>query len=264
MRETQNRLHSLEGLERSTPARLTTQVRRVDNPQLMQQLKSTLLTLELKRTELLSKFEPTYRPVQEVDQQIAETRQAIAAEEAKPLSEETTDLNPTNQWVRSELAKARSDLAALEARNTAMQRIVTDYQTRARALNTAAIEQQDLLRSQKAEEERYLIYVRKKEEARISDALDQRRILNVALAQEPTVPALPARSTPMLLLLGVVMASAISFGLVVVAELTDRTFHRPDQLASAFDVPVLAAIPQHKRSSDDADVNASMLGISEA
>ena len=68
----------------------------------------------------------------------------------------------------------------------------------------------------------------------------------------------------MLLLLGVVMASAISFGLVVVAELTDRTFHRPDQLASAFEVPVLAAIPQHNRSSDAADVNASMLGISEA
>ena len=264
LRETQNRIYSLERLERSTPARLTTQVRRTDNPQLMQQLKSTLLTLELKRTELLTKFEPSYRPVQEVDQQIAETRQAIASEQAKPLSDETTDLNPTNQWVRSELAKARADVAGLTARDTAMQRIVTDYQSRERALNTAAIEQQDLLRSQKAEEERYLIYVRKKEEARISDALDQRRILNVALAQEPTVPALPARSTPMLLMLGIVMAAAISFGLVVVAELTDRTFHRPDQLASAFEVPVLAAIPQHQRSNDDPDVDASMLRISEA
>ena len=37
-------------------------------------MKSKLLELQLKRTELLTKFEPSYRLVQEVDQQIAETK----------------------------------------------------------------------------------------------------------------------------------------------------------------------------------------------
>src|SRR2546430_12547360 len=35
------------------------QVRTSDNPQLMERMKSKLLELELKRTELLTKFEPT-------------------------------------------------------------------------------------------------------------------------------------------------------------------------------------------------------------
>ena len=56
------------------PSRLTTQVRTADNPQLMEQLKSTLLNLQLKRTELLQKFDPSYRLVQEVDTEIKQTQ----------------------------------------------------------------------------------------------------------------------------------------------------------------------------------------------
>ena len=71
--ETQERIRSLEAQAASLPARLTTQLRTGDNPQLMEQLKTTLLNLQLKRTELLQKFEPSYRLVQEVDTQIANT-----------------------------------------------------------------------------------------------------------------------------------------------------------------------------------------------
>ena len=64
----------------------------------------------------------------------------------------------------------------------------------ARDLQQAAIVQQDLLRTAKTEEDNYLLYLRKQEEARINDALDARGILNVAIAEPATVPALPARS----------------------------------------------------------------------
>ncbi len=63
----------------SIKPRMTTVVRNSDNPQLLEQLKSTLLNLELKRTELLTKYEPTYPLVQEVDQQIADAKRAISA-----------------------------------------------------------------------------------------------------------------------------------------------------------------------------------------
>jgi hypothetical protein len=68
---------------------MTTVVRSSDNPQLLEQLKSTLLTLELKRTDLLAKYDPTYRLVLDVDQQIAEAKNAISAEQSKPLRDET-------------------------------------------------------------------------------------------------------------------------------------------------------------------------------
>src|SRR6266404_9226010 len=81
----------------------TTVVRNADNPQLLEKMKSKLLELELKRTELLTKYEPTYRLVQEVDQQIAEAKASIAAEEQAPLRDQTTEPGPNHGWAKAEL-----------------------------------------------------------------------------------------------------------------------------------------------------------------
>src|SRR6202022_4302164 len=103
--ETKRRTQTLQTQLASLSPRHTTQVRTLDNPQLMEHLKSTLLELELKRSALLTRFEPTYRPVQEVDQQIAQAREAIVAAEKAPLKDETTDRDPTYEALRAELAK---------------------------------------------------------------------------------------------------------------------------------------------------------------
>ena len=65
--ETEQRIHTLQQQAASIPPRLTTQLRTSDNPALLEQMKSSLLQLELQKTEMLSKFEPTYRPVVELE-----------------------------------------------------------------------------------------------------------------------------------------------------------------------------------------------------
>src|SRR2546427_4639833 len=50
------------------------------------------------------------------------------------------------------------------------------------------------IRNVKAAEDNYLLYLRKQEEARISDALDRRQIVNVSIAQAATVPEMRASS----------------------------------------------------------------------
>ncbi len=174
--------------------RLTTEIRTGENPQLMQQLKSTLLNLELKRTELLTKFDPSYRLVQEIDKQIAETQAAISEEENQPPQERTTDQDPTYQMLRSELAKAEEELSGLDARATASRTVAGEYHAAALNLEKEGLQQEDLERVEKTDEDNYLLYSKKREEARISDALDQRGILNVAIAEKPLTPALPVQS----------------------------------------------------------------------
>ena len=44
----------------------------------------------------------------------------------------------------------------------------------------------------KTAEDNYLLYLRKREEARISDALDGKKIVNVTIAEAATVPVLPS------------------------------------------------------------------------
>ncbi len=242
--ETKERIRKLREEAASTPARMVTQVRNADDAVLLSQLRATLLTLEQKRTELLGKFEPTYRPVQELQSQIAQTRLAIASAEKSQLHEETTDRDPTYEWNRGELAKTEADLAGLQARAQAIGLAVQSYQEKARGFQDKEMVQNDLSRTIKSTEENYLLYLRKQEEARMSDALDRGRILNVTIAEAPTIPSIPSNHRSRTVLIGVFLAGLVSVGLTFAAERLDSTFRTPEEVAVFLDVPVLAAIPQ--------------------
>jgi uncharacterized protein involved in exopolysaccharide biosynthesis len=245
--ETSDRIRSLESQMSSTHSRITTQERTSENPMLFQQLKSTLLNLQLKHTELTTKYAPDYPLVQEVDKQIKQTEAAIAAAEQAPLHDTTTDSDPTYAWLREELAKNHAQLKALRARATALASVVEAYQTRTQTLEEKGARQQDLVRATKAAEENYLLYLQKQEEARISDALDQNRMLNVAIAEVATVPALPVRSAWFTLLLGFLLAMLLSVGIAFGADYLDPSFRTPQDLRMTLQIPVLAAVPREMR-----------------
>jgi uncharacterized protein involved in exopolysaccharide biosynthesis len=240
IKETQQRINELEEQQKATPSRVLTQVRKSDNQQLLQQLKSTLLALELKRAELLTKFQPTYQLVQEVDQQIAKTSTAIQKEEDFPARDQTTDENPTRVWIDSELTKARAELAGLHARAAATAAVVEEYGNRARLFEKETIAEKDLERTVKTAEENYLLYTHKAEEAKISEELDRKRILNVAVAEPASVPALPSGSRLKFLLVGCVLAVVVSVALVFAAESLDSSYRTPAEVTSSLELPVFA------------------------
>ena len=240
---TEKKIQNLKAQSGTTATRLTTQTRKSDNAAVMEQLKSALLTLELKRTELLTKYQPTYRLVQEVDKQIADTKASIANEVSSPIKEETTDQNPTYAWISSELAKAEADLSALRAQEIATRSAVGMFNSNAHQFEQQDLVQQDLLRTEKTNEESYLLYRRKREEARIADALDRNRILNIAVVEEPQVPTQPANSRLVFALIGFVLAAALSFVVGFAMDFLDKSFRTPAEVASELNIPVLAAVP---------------------
>jgi uncharacterized protein involved in exopolysaccharide biosynthesis len=185
--------------------------------------------------------------VQEIEKQIRDTRAAIEGEKNAPVRDETTDQDPTYEWVKSELVKAQSELSGLKARAAANNVSLARYRSGARTLQQAAIAQQDLLQTAKTEEENYLLYLRKEEEARINDALDRGGILNVAIAEPPTVPALPARSFWLYGLLSVFLAGTGSVGLAFTSDFLDPSFRTPDEVAGFLESPVLASLPKNGR-----------------
>jgi uncharacterized protein involved in exopolysaccharide biosynthesis len=245
MAESKERIATLEAQLATLPNRETTQVRTSDNPQLMQNLKSRLLELELKRTELLTKFEPTYRPVQEVEEQIAQTKAAITAAEKAPLRDETTDRDPTYEALRSELAKTKTELAATHARTAATSSLIRTYRAQSEQLDRKELRQQDMLRAAKADEENYMLYLRKAEEARISDALDRQRFSNVVVAEPATVPFISQGRWLLVVVLGGFLASLASVILAFLADRLDPSFRTPEEVESFLGSPVVAAFPKN-------------------
>ena len=243
--ESRQRIATLEAQLAILPNRQTTQVRTSDNPQLMQNLKSKLLELELKRTELLTKFEPTYRPVQEVEEQIAQTRATITAAEKAPLRDEVTDRDPTYEALRSELAKSKTELAATQARASAISSLIRTYRTESQQLDRKELLHQDMLRTAKADEENYMLYLRKEEEARISDALDRQRFSNVVVAEPATVPFTPQGRRLLVVVLGALIACLASVMLAFVMDRSDPSFRTPEEVESFLGSPVVAAFPKN-------------------
>ena len=246
--ETRQRAWELDKQLTILPERSTTQVRTADNPELLKALKSSLLDLQLKRTQLLTKFEPNHRLVQEVDLQIAQAQSAIAAESTSPVKDETTDKNPQHEWATSELQKAQVQWKGLEARATATGVEEAAYRSLTRQLGDDAIAQDDLLNSEKAAEDNFLLYVKKQEEARMADALDERGIVNVAIAERPVAPALPLWSTLTVLVAGLALAGAAGAGAAFTVDYLDPAFRTPDDVLMYLNAPVLASLPRGMRS----------------
>ena len=116
--------------------------------------------------------------------------------------------------------------------------------TNARQLGEASVEQQDLQRTAKVAEESYLLYLRKREEARIGDALDAKGILNFTIAQVPIEPALPIRSNLSFGFIALLAATASSTSLAFAAEYFDSAFHSSTEVLACLQAPVLAILPK--------------------
>jgi polysaccharide biosynthesis protein PslE len=243
MAETRQRIVELEELLAKLPERTITQVRTSENAELLRSLKASLLDLQLRRTQLLTKFEPNHRLVQEVDQQIGEAEAAVAVESASPLRDETSDKNVNYEWASSGLQSAQVQWKALQARRAATLEQAAAWRSIAGRLGEDAITQDDLVSARNAAQENYLLYVKKREEARMNDALDERGIVNVAIVEEPVAPALPVFSVWTIVAMGLAGAVLAGGAAAFAADYLDPLFRDPDDVVNCLNLAVLASLP---------------------
>ncbi len=244
---TEQTIASLNGQLKSFPSRSVTVKRWADNPQLLEKLKTHLLELQMKRTQLLTSFQPSYRLVQEVDEQIAQAKSAIAGEALTPVRDETSDKDPNYEWARMELEKSEVQLEGLRAKEKDASGQVAVLRATAAGLQASSIDQQSLMRTAKADEDAYLLYLHKREEARIGDALDERKILDVAIVELPVAPALPNHSIPYYLVLAIGLSSISAVGVAFTSEYFDSTVRTPGEAQQLLEAPVLAWLPPEAR-----------------
>lgn len=227
-----------------TPARSSTIEASIAANLLLDQLQSTLLAAQLKRTQLVMKYDPSYPLVKEVEEEIAQTKVAIAsAEEAKYVNK-TTDRDPTFEYLRQDQARTEADLASEEATASALVSTIRGMQSEMVSLDLKAVQQAQLLREAKANESNYLLYLNKREQERTSDALDQKRIANVAIAVPAYVPVLPEHSPFKVMLLGFLCAVLGGIGAGYLAELMDPSFRTPAEVAEFLNISVVTSVPR--------------------
>lgn len=183
--------------------------------------------------------------MQELQQQIDQTQETIKQAEKSTSREETEERNPSYEWLQSELTKSNAELASLNARAAETLNVIKQYRQRLGMMDVDGVEQENLVREVKEAESNELLYKQKREEARIGDALDRQRIVNVAIAEAATVPALPAHAHwALTLLFGFLLACLVSPGVAFAVDYFDPSLRTPDELRDVLQIPVLASLPK--------------------
>lgn len=200
----------------------------VGNPAISS-LKTRLMELQIERSQLLSRYTPTSAAVRDIDRQIAEARRILAQERAitvdmyRKTARAKIDGNDARvAAVNAQLAKYRNTLERLERVLPEWNRLQNDAQT---------------------QKEAYLNYLRKEEEARVSSALDESQIVNIAIAERAQVPTEPQGGrVKRRILFGAILSALLAFGVAFIRDWMDPSVKTASQAERLVGLPVLGEL----------------------
>ena len=100
----------------------------------------------------------------------------------------------------------------------------------------------DLQQQAKIDEDNYLYYLKRGEEARINNLLNQHNITRIGVVDRPVVPLEPVSPRSNIFLAITLLAAMMAgTGTVLMRELLDDRLSNPDQVYETLGVPVLAS-----------------------
>jgi len=144
-----------------------------------------LIELEAKRADLIGKYKPDSERIKEIDSQIERLRKAIAGYHSftgGPAGEGSQSAAGTD------LVGGRAALAALQGREAALTKAADDYRKQADFLDSQSFDLARLERQVKLDEETYLSYVRSAEQSRLTNAVEQSKLLRLRIIEDAPLP----------------------------------------------------------------------------
>jgi uncharacterized protein involved in exopolysaccharide biosynthesis len=242
--EMDGRLHASSTAANEVPQRHQTVSRVMSGQTSTEQLRALLVQLQNKRASLLTRFQPTDRLVTEVDKQIGNTAAELNALTSQKGVEDTTDVNPAWQQVQSSLVETRIERKALVAKSEKLSQNIADLRSQLQDLEALEVPFNALEEAVDQSRSNFELYSQKRDQALMEDAMDERKIINVGIAESPTSTFRPASPRPLLnAAVGLLSALFLAAGAVYLAEMARHTFATPHEVESFSRYPVLATVP---------------------
>jgi uncharacterized protein involved in exopolysaccharide biosynthesis len=194
-----------------------------------------LLALEARRVELLGRYRPDSERMRDIDEQIRRLRGAIAGYDTITAGAEGGE---------TDLVAARASLAALRGREQALAREREEYHQQAVRLEAQSFDLARLERQVRLDEEAYLSYVRTAEQSRLSNALEQSKLLRLTIIEPAEVPMEPVSPRKgRVLMFALVGGLVVAFGAGVARDHFDATLKTAADVRRYAGLEVLAVLP---------------------
>jgi uncharacterized protein involved in exopolysaccharide biosynthesis len=193
-----------------------------------------LLALEAKRAELVGRYQPDSERVRDIDDQIKRLRAAVGSYDGVTgAKEEGVDLTT-----------AQSALYALKGKEDGLVRQRDEYARQAELLDAQGLELTQLERQTKLDEEAYVAYQRAAEQSRLSNAMEQSKMLRLSVVEPANVlPEPVAPKKGLIFLLAALGGFAAAVVAAIVRDRLDGTIKTADDVRRLTHIEVLACFP---------------------
>jgi succinoglycan biosynthesis transport protein ExoP len=242
IRETEQKIAILDDQLKQQKATISTGTSITVNP-VYQQIRNRLTQLELERDNLLQRYTADDRLVKDKEAEIAELKKKLETVKETAVGSESISLNDVHRRILNELLQARVQLRTLNEKKTALTRQVESYSATAADKKRKGFEYDRLLREVTTKKENLDLYKKKSEEARISDAMDERKFSNAYILERASLPLGPAGFSAFLLMTAaIIVAMGIAVGAAFGMEYLNKTLRNEDDIETQIGLPVLATI----------------------
>jgi uncharacterized protein involved in exopolysaccharide biosynthesis len=233
---------------RVNPQQLTPQQDNDSTKLLLQNLGGRLRAAETKRAQFLQKYAPNYALVQDADKEVSEAKAAIAAVQKSSQGKQTPARLTDLAFMRERLAQDQADLATQRASLSAIRHVLEEMKAQMPKSGGNSLDDTDLEREAKADEQSYLRYLSRREQERTAGVLDRPLAVSAALVTSPTVPTSPVHGRGVIFLIALGLAAAVSFPAALILDYFDdyfdSCFHTPTQVIETLGIAVVLAVPK--------------------
>jgi len=214
----------------------------VANPTL-QTFKDKLAAIEIERTQLLEGYLPNDRHVTDKDEQIASIRTRMKNEQERVLSTKSVHTNELRNELHRNMLALEVQHADLEARDPGMRGRLAATKRRLHELRDKRFTIHNLKQDVDQRVYAYDLYRKRREEARIQEAMTDQSMVNVAVVERATPPLEPENGLLMPLMIGLLGGLGVAAGMAVAVEYVNRTLRFEEEVERYLELPVLAVIP---------------------
>ena len=205
-------------------------------------LRPRLLELQMKESDVLSRYTDKHRALRELREQIAVAEEMINSQEPTHTSIQT-GLDENYQALALILDKTKSHMKADIASRKALMKTASKHQAE---LDKLARAEFDVTRQNRAIElmvEDYKEYRANALRSEISSALDEQNISNIRVIQEASLPLKPVRPNKLLnIALGILLGLFFSVGLAFLMDYFDHSMKSNTDIESKMGIPVLITV----------------------
>jgi uncharacterized protein involved in exopolysaccharide biosynthesis len=265
---TRSEIAEIAARARQNRDRLTTLAANVELNQIrerrpiLEQLDERVADLRLQREELLARYRPDARPVQDVERELEglldlqQQVQAMPDEQnvgGDPVSSVTLGENVTYKDLEGIVLADEARTVSLRARERQLDQTVSAGARRLNDLVDLEVENKRLTRQVEADEGNYEVQRKALEERRISVQMDLEQIASVSVIEAATVPLQPIGPRKLLAVaLSIPLGFLLGLGFAFISERSDRSFTREEDVERANDAPVIGTLPDSGNSTSDA------------